>query len=186
MHRAPSTHRSYRNLNYNFLRDFAPVAGVNRIPLILEVNPAFPAKTVAELIAYAKANPGKLNLATPGIGSAPDVAAELLKMTAGIDIVVVRYRGTPAALADVLGGQVQAMFDAVPTSIGHIRAGKLTALAVATAEPLEVLPGVPTVAQTVPGYEAAGWCGLARRAPRRPRSSTRSTGKSTPAWPIPP
>ena len=150
----------YQNLNYNFLRDFAPVAGVNRIPLILEVNPSFPAKTVAELIAYAKANPGKLNLATPGIGTAPDVAAELFRMMADIDVVVVRYRGTPAALTDVLSGQVQAMFDAVPTSIGHIKAGTLSALAVATASPLEVLPGVPTVAQTVPGYEAAGWCGI--------------------------
>jgi tripartite-type tricarboxylate transporter receptor subunit TctC len=150
----------YENLNYNFLRDIAPIASVNRIPLILEVNPGLAVSTVAEFIAYAKANPGKVNLATPGIGTAPDVAAELFRMMTGTDVVVVRYRGTPAAVTDVLGGQVQAMFDAVPTSIGHIRAGKLRALAVATATRLEVLPEVPAVAETVPAFEAAGWAGV--------------------------
>jgi len=150
----------YENLNYNFLRDIAPIASVNRIPLILEVNPGLAVNTVAEFIAYAKANPGKVNLATPGIGTAPDVAAELFRMMTGIDVVIVRYRGTPAAVTDVLSGQVQAMFDAVPTSIGHIKSGKLRALAVATAGRLEVLPEVPTVAETVAGFEAAGWAGV--------------------------
>ena len=150
----------YENLNFNFLRDIAPVAGVNTIPLILEAHPSFPPRTVGELIAYAKANPGKINLATPGMGTAPDVAAELFRMMTGINFVVVRYRGTPAALTDLLGGQVQLMFDAVPTSIGHIRAGRLRALGVATASRLDALPSVPTVAETVPGYEAAGWCGI--------------------------
>jgi len=150
----------YENLNYNFLRDIAPIASVNRIPLILEVNPGLAVNTVAEFIAYAKANPGKVNLATPGIGTAPDVAAELFRMMTGIDVVIVRYRGTPAAVTDVLSGQVQAMFDAVPTSIGHIKSGKLRALAVATAGRLEVLPEVPTVAETDAGFEAAGWAGV--------------------------
>jgi tripartite-type tricarboxylate transporter receptor subunit TctC len=163
----------FDNLNYNFIRDIAPVASVNHIPLILEAHPSFPARTVAELIAYAKANPGKANLATPGTGTAPQVAAELLKMMTGVDIVTVRYRGTAPALIDLLGGQVQLMFDAVPTSIEHIRTNRLRALAVATAKRLDVLPDVPTVAETVPGYEAAGWCGLC--APRNTPSDIVNT-----------
>jgi tripartite-type tricarboxylate transporter receptor subunit TctC len=150
----------FDNLNYNFIRDIAPVASINHIPLILEANPAFPARTAGELIAYAKANPGKVNIATPGTGTAPHVAAELFKMMTGIDIVTVRYRGTAPALIDLLSGQIQVMFDAVPTSIEHIRTNRLRALAVATKTRLGVLPDVPTVADSVPGYEAAGWCGL--------------------------
>jgi len=158
----------FEKLNYDFLRDIAPVASINHIPLILEAHPSFPARTVAELIAYAKANPGKVNLATPGTGTAPQVAAELFKMMTGVDIVTVRYRGTAPALTDLLGGQVQLMFDAVPTSIEHVRANQLRALAVASKTRLEVLPDVPTVAETVPGYEASGWCGLCapRNTPR--------------------
>jgi len=155
-------------LNYDFLRDIAPVASINHIPLILEAHPSFPARTVAELTSYAKANPGKVNMATPGTGTAPQVAAELFKMMTSVDIVTVRYRGTAPALIDLLGGQVQLMFDAVPTSIEHIRTNRLRALAVASKTRLDVLPGVPTVAESVPGYEASGWCGLCapRNTPR--------------------
>jgi tripartite-type tricarboxylate transporter receptor subunit TctC len=150
----------FERLSYEFIRDIAPVASINHIPLVLVALPALPVRTVAELIAFTKANPGKINLATPGTGTAPQVAAELFKMMTGIDVVTVRYRGTAGALTDLLGGQVQVMFDAVPTSIEHVRAGRLRALAVATARRLEVLPDVPTVAETVPGYEASGWCGV--------------------------
>jgi tripartite-type tricarboxylate transporter receptor subunit TctC len=158
----------FDNLNYNFIRDIAPVASVNHIPLILEAHPAFPVRTAGELIAYARANPGKVNIATPGTGTAPHVAAELFRMMTGVDIVTVRYRGTAPALIDLLSGQIQVMFDAVPTSIEHIRTNRLRALAVATKTRLEVLPDVPTVADSVPGYEAAGWCGLCA-----PRSTPR-------------
>jgi tripartite-type tricarboxylate transporter receptor subunit TctC len=158
----------FDNLNYNFIRDIAPVGSINHIPLILEAHPAFPVRTAGELIAYARANPGKVNIATPGTGTAPHVAAELFRMMTGVDIVTVRYRGTAPALIDLLSGQIQVMFDAVPTSIEHIRANRLRALAVATKTRLEVLPDVPTVADAVPGYEAAGWCGLCapRNTPR--------------------
>jgi tripartite-type tricarboxylate transporter receptor subunit TctC len=158
----------FDNLNYNFIRDIAPVASINHIPLILEAHPAFPVRTAGELIAYAKANPGKVNIATPGTGTAPHVAAELFRMMTGVDVVTVRYRGTAPALIDLLSGQVQVMFDAVPTSIEHIRTNRLRALAVATKTRLAVLPDVPTVADSVPGYEAAGWCGLCapRNTPR--------------------
>jgi tripartite-type tricarboxylate transporter receptor subunit TctC len=150
----------FDKLNYNFIRDFAPIASINHIPLVLTAHPSFPVVTVSELIAYAKANPGKVNMATPGLATAPDLASELLKMMTGIDIVVVRYRGTPAALTDAIGGQVQTSFDAVPTSIEHVRSGRLRALAVGTPARLEVLPNVPAVAETVPGFAASGWCGL--------------------------
>ena len=150
----------FNKLGYNFLRDFAPIASINHIPLILVVHPSFPVATVSELIAYAKANPGKVNMATPGLATAPDLAGELLKMMTGVDIVVVRYRGSPAALTDLIGGQVQTAFDAVPTSIDHVRTGRLRALAVASPTRLEVLPDIPTVAESVPGFAASGWCGL--------------------------
>jgi tripartite-type tricarboxylate transporter receptor subunit TctC len=150
----------FDKLNYNFLRDFAPVASINHIPLVLVAHPSFPVTTVAELIAFAKANPGKVNMATPGLATAPDLACELFKMMTGVDIVPVRYRGSSPAMTDVIGGQVQAAFDAVPTSIDHVRTGGLRALAVASPTRLDVLPNIPTVAESVPGFAASGWCGL--------------------------
>jgi tripartite-type tricarboxylate transporter receptor subunit TctC len=152
----------YSNLNFNFIRDITPIAGLVRIPQVLEVHPSVPAATVPEFIAYAKANPGKLNMASGGIGGTPHVAGELFKMMAGVDIVHVPYRGNPRP--DLLGGQVQVMFDTLPASIEFIRTGKLRALAVTTATRLAVLPDIPTVGEFLPGYEASSWQGLA--APR--------------------
>jgi tripartite-type tricarboxylate transporter receptor subunit TctC len=149
----------FDKLNYDFIRDITPVASINRIPLVLEVHPSFPVKTVPQLIAYAMANPGKVNMATPGNGTAPQVAGELFKMMAGVNMVHVPYRGSGPMLTDLLGGQVQVSFDGLSSSIEHIRAGRLRALAVTTAARLEALPGIPTVGDTVPGYEASGWCG---------------------------
>jgi tripartite-type tricarboxylate transporter receptor subunit TctC len=148
----------YDNLNFNFIRDIAPVASIIRVPYVMEVNPAVPAKTVAEFIAYAKANPGELNMASNGNGSGPHMAGELFKMMANVDLVHVPYRGN--YYPDLLGGQVQVLFGPVPSSIGYIQAGKLRALAVTTATRLEVLPDVPTVGEFVPGYEASGWQGI--------------------------
>jgi tripartite-type tricarboxylate transporter receptor subunit TctC len=150
----------YEHLNFNFIRDIAPVAGVSRAPGVMLVNPAFPAKTVAEFIAYAKANPGKINMATAGIGSGPHVYGELFKMMAGVDLVTVHYRGGGPALSDLLGGQVQLLFEPVVSSIAYIKAGKLRALAVTSAERSAALPGVPTVGEFVPGYEASGFYGI--------------------------
>ena len=145
----------YDNLNFNFIRDIAPVAGISSVPCVMEVNPSFPAKTVPEFIAYAKANPGKINMASAGNGSAPHVAGELFKMMTGVDMVHVPYRGAAPALTDLLGGQVQVMFDLIASSIEYIRAGKLRALAVTTATRSEALPDIPTVGEFVPGYEAS-------------------------------
>jgi tripartite-type tricarboxylate transporter receptor subunit TctC len=150
----------YEKLNFDFLRDIAPVASVIRIPLVLEANPSFSANTVAELIAYAKASPGEINLASPAIGTAPQVAGELFKMMTGVNMNNVPYRSTAPMLTDLLGGHVQVAFDGVLSSIEQIRAGKLRALAVASAARLEVLPDIPTVADTVPGFEASGWSGI--------------------------
>ena len=150
----------YDKLNFVFLRDIAPVASVFETPLVVEVNPSVPVRTIPEFIAYAKANPGKLNLATPGIGTSPHVAGELFKMTAGVDMVHVPYRGTGPMLTDLIGGQVQVAFDPLPASIAHIRAGKLRALAVTTATRSDALPDVPTVGEFVPGYEASNWYGV--------------------------
>ena len=150
----------YERLNYNFIRDIAPVASIASTPLVMEVNPSVPAKTVPEFIAYAKANPGKLNLATPGIGTPPHVAGELFKMMAGVNLVHVPYRGTGPMLTDLIGGQVQVAFDPLPASIQHIRAGKLRALAVTTATRSDALPDVPTVGEFLPGYDASGWYGI--------------------------
>jgi tripartite-type tricarboxylate transporter receptor subunit TctC len=149
----------YDNLGYNFVRDFAPVAGIVGVPHVMVVHPSVPAETVPEFIAYAKANPGKLNMASAGTGGTPHVAGELFKMMAGVDMLHVPYRGNPRP--DLLGGQVQVMFDTLPASIESVRAGKLRPLAVTTARRLEVLPNVPTVADFLPGYEASGWQGIA-------------------------
>jgi tripartite-type tricarboxylate transporter receptor subunit TctC len=150
----------YDKLNFNFIRDIAPVASISRVPLALIVNPSVPARTVAELIAYAKTNPGKLSMASSGNGSANHVAGELLKMMAGVDMVHVPYRGGAPALNDLLGGQVQVMFDPIVGLIEHIRVGKVRALAVTTATRLEALPDIPTVGDFVLGYEATTWNGL--------------------------
>jgi tripartite-type tricarboxylate transporter receptor subunit TctC len=150
----------YEKLNYNFLHDIAPVAGLIRFPNVMEVNPSVPAKTVPEFIAYAKANPGKLNMASSGNGSTIHVSGELFKMMTGISMIHVPYRGGAPALTDMISGQVQVMFDNVPTSIEFIRAGKLRPLAVTTAQRSEVLPDLPTVADFVPGYEASAWYGV--------------------------
>jgi tripartite-type tricarboxylate transporter receptor subunit TctC len=151
----------YRKLNYNFIRDIAPVAGIIRFPNVMEVNPSVPVKTVPEFITYAKANPGKINFASSGNGSTIHMSGELFKMMTGVDIVHVPYRGSAQALTDMLGGQVQVMFDNVPTSLEHIRSGKLRPLAVTTSTRSEVLPDVPTVADFVPGYESSAWYGVA-------------------------
>ena len=150
----------YEKLSYNFIRDVAPVAGFYRVPMVMEVNPSVPAKTVPEFIAYAKANSGKLNMGSAGIGSPQHVAGELFKMMTGVDMVHVPYRGVGPALTDLLGGQVQVMFDSPPASIDHIRAGTLRALGVTGATPLEVLPDTPIVGNFVPGFEASAWYGV--------------------------
>ena len=150
----------YDKLNFNFIRDIAPVAGLIRVPLVLLVNPAFPAKTSSEFIAYARSNPGKINLATPGTGTPMHVAGELLKMMTGVDITEVPYHGPAPAFTDLLAGQVQAFIITVPAAIGFIRTDKLHALAVLSAKRLEVLPDTPTMGEFVPGYEAAAWDGI--------------------------
>jgi tripartite-type tricarboxylate transporter receptor subunit TctC len=150
----------YQKLSFNFLSDIAPVAGLVRVPNVLEVNPSVPATTVAEFIAYANANPGKISYASAGNGTSAHLAAELFKAMTGVDIVHVPYRGSGPALTDLLGGQVQIMFDSMPSSIEHIRAGKLHALAVTSATRSEALPDVPTIADTVPGYDTNGWFGV--------------------------
>jgi tripartite-type tricarboxylate transporter receptor subunit TctC len=150
----------YDNLNFNLVRDLTPVASIVRVPLVMEVNPAVPAKTVPEFIAYAKANPGKLNIASGGNGTSDHVSGELFKMMAGVDMVLVPYRGGAPALTDLLGGRVQVLFDPIPASIEYIRAGKLRALAVTTATRSDALPDIPTVGEFVPGYEASSWYGV--------------------------
>ena len=149
----------YEKLNFNFIRDIAPVASIIRAPFVMVVNPSFPAKTVPEFIASAKANPGKISMASAGIGSPTHVSGELLKITTGIDMVHVPYRGTAPAITDLLGGQVQVVFSDM-TSMEYIRAGKLRPLAVTTATRLDVLPDIPTVGEFVPGYEASGFLGI--------------------------
>jgi tripartite-type tricarboxylate transporter receptor subunit TctC len=147
----------YEKLNFNFIRDIAPIAGVIRTPNVMMLNPSFPAKTVPEFIAYAKANPGKINFASPGIGTSNHVSGELFKMMAGIDMLHVPYRGAAAALTDLLGGQVEVYFDPIPSSIEHVRAGRLRALAVTTMTRSEALPDIPTLGEFLPGYEASTW-----------------------------
>jgi tripartite-type tricarboxylate transporter receptor subunit TctC len=151
----------FDNLRFSFQRDTAPVASIARIPLVLEVHPSVPAKTVPEFIAYAKANPGKLNVASSGNATPLHVAAELFKMMAGVDLVHVPYRGEPVARPDLLDGRVQAMFGVVPSSLPYIRNGQMRALAVTTEKRLAVLPDVPAMDEFLPGYEASGWYGIA-------------------------
>jgi tripartite-type tricarboxylate transporter receptor subunit TctC len=150
----------FEKLNHNFLRDIAPVAGINRFPNVMEVNPSVPVKTVPEFIAYAKANPGKLNMASSGAGSTIHMSGELFKMITGINMTHVPYRGSAPALTDMISGQVQVMFDNIPTSIEHIRAGKLRPLAVTGTTRSDLLPDIPTVSDFIPGFEASSWFGL--------------------------
>jgi tripartite-type tricarboxylate transporter receptor subunit TctC len=149
----------YDKLGFNFIRDIAPVAGLIRLPMVLLVNTAFPADTLAEFIAYAKANPGKINMASPGVGTPMHVAIELFKMMAGVDIVHVPYRGPAAAFTDLLGGQIQAFIITVSTALGFVRAGKVRALAVTSAARAEVLPDIPSVGEALPGFDATAWDG---------------------------
>jgi tripartite-type tricarboxylate transporter receptor subunit TctC len=150
----------FENLKFSFVRDIAPVAGISRNPLVMEVNPSLPVTTVPEFIAYAKANPGKVNFASAGIGSTPHVSAELFNMMSGINMIHVPYRGGAPAVTDLLGGQVQVLFGNMESSIEHIRAGRLRALAVTTSTRSAALPDIPTIAEFVPGYEASGWQGI--------------------------
>ena len=150
----------YDKLNYKFIGDIVPVAGIMRVAMVMEVPASFPAKTVPEFIAYAKANPRKINMASSGTGASPHVAGELFKMMAGIELVHVPYRGAPPAIADLLSGRVQVFFDAIPSSIEFIRAGRLRPLAVTTASRSDVLPDVTTIGEFLPGYEASSWFGI--------------------------
>ena len=150
----------YGNLKFNVVRDLTPVAGIVRVPEVMVVHPSVPATTVPEFIAYAKANPGKINMATGGAGSVPDAAGELFKFMTGLNLVRVGYRGGGPALIDLMAGQVQVMFESTLITTAHIKAGKLRALAVTSAERSALLPDLPTVAEFVPGYEATAWFGL--------------------------
>jgi tripartite-type tricarboxylate transporter receptor subunit TctC len=150
----------YEKLNFNFIRDIVPIAMISGLPLVMEVNPSVPARTVPEFIAYAKSNPGKVSIASSGNGTPQHVAGELFKMMTGVDLLHVPYRGGAPALTDLIGGQVQVMFSPLPESIESIKAGKVRALAVTTAARSEALPEVPTVADSVPGFEAWTWQGI--------------------------
>jgi tripartite-type tricarboxylate transporter receptor subunit TctC len=150
----------YNDLHFNFIRDVAPVATVCTLPLVMEINPALPVTTIPEFIAYAKANPGMINMASPGTGTVLHVAGELFKMMAGIDMVHVPYRGEALALTDLLAGRVQVLFGVMPASLGYIKSGKLRALGVTTARRQELLPDVPAIGELLPGYEASGWYGI--------------------------
>ena len=150
----------YQKLPFNFIRDTVPVGGIMRVPNVMEVNPSVPASTVAEFIAYAKANPGKINWASSGNGTSVHLSGELFKIVTGVDLTHVPYRGSAPALTDLISGTVQVMFDNMPSSLPHIQAGKLRALAVTTAQRSDALPGVPTVAETVQGYEASAFFGM--------------------------
>jgi len=150
----------YEGLRFNLLKDIAPVAGVVTLPMVLEVNPAVAANTIPELVALAKAHPGKINIASSGVGSVSHLAGELFRSMTGVDMVHVPYRGSPPALADTIAGQVQVMVDALPASLPHIRSGRLRALGVTTATRSDVLPDVPTIGESVAGYEASVWIGV--------------------------
>jgi tripartite-type tricarboxylate transporter receptor subunit TctC len=151
----------YHHLNYNFMRDTVPIAGVGAVPLVMIESPLLPPKTVPDFMVYAKANPGKINMALAGKGTPLDVAGEMFKMMAGLDIIGVPYQGEAPAVPDLLTGQVQIMFGAMPTSLGYIKSGKLRALAVTSPARQDILPDVPAMAEFLPGYEASGWYGVA-------------------------
>ena len=153
----------YEKLNFNFIRDITPIAGIMRIPNVMVVNPSVPAQTVPEFIAYAKANAGKVNVASPGVGTSVHLSGELFKMMTGVDMVHVAYKGSAPSLTDLLGGQVQVSFATMPASIEFIRAGRLRALAVTTATRSPALPEVPTIGEFVPGYEVSTWYGICAR-----------------------
>lgn len=150
----------YEKLNFDFVRDIAPVGLVERVPLVMSVHPSVPAKTIQEFIAYAKANPGKLNMGSAGIGGPQHIAGELFKFMAGVDLVHIPYKGTTPALTDLVAGQIQVMFDVTPTSLPQIKAGRIRPLGVTTLQRLSFLPDVPTVDSVLKGYEAAGWIGF--------------------------
>ncbi len=150
----------YQSLNYDFLRDIAPVASVYRVPQVMEVNPSFPAKTVPDFIAYAKAHPGEISFASAGNGSVAHVTGELFKMMTGVDMLHVPYRGAPPALTDLIAGQVHVMFDNMPSSLEHIRAGRLRPLAVSATMRLQALPDIPPLGDFVPGFETSAWAGI--------------------------
>jgi tripartite-type tricarboxylate transporter receptor subunit TctC len=175
----------YEKLNFNFIRDIAPVASIIRAPLVLEVNPSFPAKTVTEFIAHAKANPDKINMASAGTGSSPHVAGELFKMMTGVKMLHVPYRGEAPALTDLIGGQVQVYFGVLPATIEYFKSGGLRAIAVTSATRSEALPAVPAIGDFVPGFEAVYWAGVGAPEIRRLESSTSSTKRSMRALPIP-
>ena len=151
----------YEKLPFDFIRDSVPVAGTMRLANVMEVHPAVPANNVAEFIAFAKANPGKINFASGGVGTSPHLSGELLKTMTGINLVHVPYRGTAPALSDLLAGQVQVLFDNIPGSIGHIRSGKVRALGVTGSKRVAAIPEVPTIGETVPGYDVSIWYGIA-------------------------
>jgi tripartite-type tricarboxylate transporter receptor subunit TctC len=150
----------YKDLNFNFIRDIVPIAMISKLPLVMEITNSIPAKTVPEFVAYAKANPGKISMASGGSGSASHIGGEFFKMKTGIDMVHVPYRGGAPALVDLIGGQVQIMFSPLPESLAAIKADKVRALAVTTAERSQALPDLPTVAETIPGFEASTWQGI--------------------------
>jgi tripartite-type tricarboxylate transporter receptor subunit TctC len=150
----------YDKSSFNFIRDIVPVASLVHGPMIMEVNPSFPARTVPEFIAYAKANPGRINMASAGIGNATHMAGELLMMMTGIKLTHVPYRGGAPAVTDLVGGQVQLYFDGISGSLEYVRTGKLRALAVTSASRADVLPDVPSLGEFVPGYETSGWYGI--------------------------
>jgi tripartite-type tricarboxylate transporter receptor subunit TctC len=175
----------YDKLNFNFIRDIAPVASISRETTVMVVNPSFPARTVPEFVAYAKANPGKINFASGGSGTPPHIVGELFKMTTGLNLVHVPYRGGAPAVTDLLAGQVQVMFASPSISVEHVRAGKLRALAVTTATRSEALPDVPTVGDFFSGFEASVWLGVGAPKKHRRKSSTSLIRRSMQASPIP-
>ena len=175
----------YDKLNFDFMREMEPIAGIIRFPNVVVVHPSLPIKTIPELIAYAKANPGKLNMASSGNGSTIHMSGELFKMLTGINMQHVPYRGGAPALTDMLSGQMQVMFDNIPTCAEHVKSGKLRGLAVTSTTRSEVLPDLPLVADFLPGYEASAWYGLAAPKNTPPKSSTGSTRRSMRSWPIP-